>query len=198
MTLIDAPLRHFDNLHWEPGAAGRPIPDLVRDAGLLESRAAAAARFFGSTDIRIGASWSQFVLCSQLLKVTLGAAYVDGLRVHLDSLLGAGHERRWPVTGTPRYTPTDDPAGAVVAEILPVLDAMHETLTSFCRLPRGITDGNLAADIVALGPKVPGVDVGELLDRAGVAQWMTGERRRSCCLYYMAPSKSKCGNCAVR
>lgn len=198
MTLIDAPLRHFDNLQWVPGAPGRPIPDLVRDAALLERRATAAARAFGTEDIRIGASWSQFVLCSQLLKVTLGAAYIDGLRVHLDSLLGAEHERRWPVTGTPRYTPTTDPAGAVVSEILPVLEDMHETLTSFCRLPRGITDGNLAADILALGPKIPGVDVAELLNRAGVEQWLAGDRRRSCCLYYMAPSKSKCGNCAVR
>lgn len=67
-------------------------------------------------------------------------------------------------------------------------------------LPSRLHWGNVAASLAVVPrvhePAAAGL-VADLLDRAPLAGQMDGPRRRTCCLFYLAPGAGLCGDCVL-
>jgi hypothetical protein len=183
------------------------------DNGCSELIVATVARY-STADLRIGASMVQFSHASRLWSPVLACALVHGVvpdLTHLERADDAARLRLPDPIGRP--VDRDDPPPDLLYRI--VVQQHLEPLAEGLRvkMASGLLFGNAASALVgasrALQQARP--DLREQatrltesllatgkLDNAGV---ITGPnltfRRRSCCLYYRAPTGSKCSDCAL-
>lgn len=177
----------------EPDDRYVDVVDLV-DAGLAER----VARRLGGASVRAGHSAVSMGVSSRLWSLTVVPALRHG------------------VVADPGAVCARDEDGSVVLGVRDgrglgdlTLDDLHAVVVAVleplvARLPLSplLHWGNVAASLVALprvhdlGPHGPAV-VADLLAREPWAGLVDGPRRRTCCLFYLAPGAGLCGDCAL-
>jgi FhuF 2Fe-2S C-terminal domain len=184
------------------------------DNGCAELIDATAARY-GTADLRIGASLVQFSHASRLWSPVLACALGHGAipdLTHLERADDAARLRLPDPIGRPvdrDYPPPDLLYRIVVQQHLEPLAAGLRV-----KIASGLLFGNAASALVgaSLALQRARPDLREPATRLTESLLATGKlgstgvitgpnlefRRRSCCLYYRAPTGSKCSDCALK
>ncbi len=180
------------------------VPDLAPDeryVGLVDlvdsGLAARISRRLGGAPPAVGHSAVSMGIASRLWALTLVPALRDGIVVD------------------PAAVCARDDDGAVVLGVRPgegwtalTVDDLHDVVLAVLtplveRLPLSprLHWGNVAASLATVTRVHPlrgaGPVVADLLERAPLAGSMDGPRRRTCCLFYLAPGAGLCGDCAL-
>jgi hypothetical protein len=92
-------------------------------------------------------------------------------------------------------------AGVTADDVHDVVMAVLEPLVAALPLSPRLHWGNVAASL-AVVPRVHGLPAGDplvadLLSRPPLAGLLDGPRRRTCCLFYLAPGAGLCGDCSL-
>lgn len=203
----------------------RPLTDLYTDPEPLRARIAYVQAALGS-DERVAASITFQGLAARVLSAPLAATMVHGVLPLLtpDVLrFRVSEAKPWPLScDDPADRSTPDPADAAanLAELLfdahlgPLVDAVRAQVAISARLLWGNVASSVAAGKRLVGEQRPAVadraaeiaerlleigplaGSGELLAPEGADRMWTF-RRRSCCLFYRAPSGGLCGDCVL-
>jgi FhuF 2Fe-2S C-terminal domain len=182
------------------------------DNGCAELINATVARF-DTADLRIGASMVQFSHASRLWSPVLACALGHGVvpdLTHLERADDAARLRLPDPTGEP--VDRDDPPPDLLYRI--VVQQHLEPLAAGLRvkMASGLLFGNAASALVGASRALQSArpDLCKPATRLTESLLATGKlanagmigpnlvfRRRSCCLYYRAPTGSKCSDCAL-
>lgn len=189
----------------------RPIAECYADgyADLI----GVTARRYGTADLRISASLTQFSHASRLWSPAIACALVHGVVPDFADLYrardGADLRLRGPA-GMPVVG--EDEMARTLYEV--VVQRHLEPMAAGLRVKMapGLLYGNVASAMVAatqaLYGRRPGLrDAGTSLARSllrtgrlagtGTVKYNLAFRRRSCCLYYRISNGSKCGDCGL-
>ena len=180
------------------------VPDLHPDdryvpvADLLDSGLAGRVtrRLRGAPD-RVGVSAVSMGIPSRLWSLTVVPAVRHGVVVDPATLCARDDDGSvlLGVRGLRGHAEvTADDVHAVVMAVL-------EPLVAALPLSPRLHWGNVAASLGAV-PRVHGLRadeplVADLLSRAPLAGLLDGARRRTCCLFYLAPGAGLCGDCSL-
>jgi hypothetical protein len=175
----------------------------------------ATAAHYGTADLRIGASLVQFSHASRLWSPVLACALGHGVipdLTHLERADDAARLRLPDPIGEP--VDRDHPPPDLLYRI--VVQQHLEPLAAGLRvkMASGLLFGNAASALVgaSLALQHARPDLREPATRLTESLLATGKlgntgvitgpnlafRRRSCCLYYRAPTGSKCSDCALK
>lgn len=173
------------------------LVDLV-DSGLADR----VARRLGDPSARAGHSAVSLGVASRLWSLTLVPAVRHGIVVHPDAVCARDDDGS-VVLGVRDLRGMDE---VTPADLRDVLLAVLAPLVQRLPLSPRLHWGNVAASLVAV-PGVHGLPgsaswVARLLDEAPLAGLVEadprrGARRRTCCLFYLAPGAGLCGDCAL-
>lgn len=195
---VDAVVRALGSVTaWPPDL--EPDDRYVDVAALVGSGLAErVAQRLGGASVRAGHSAVSMGVSSRLWSLTVVPALRHGVVVDPDAVCARDDDGSVvlgvrDLRGLVDVT-LDDLHAVVVAVLAPLVE----------RLPLSplLHWGNVAASLMALprvhdlGPAGPAV-VAELLAREPWAGLVDGGRRRTCCLFYLAPGAGLCGDCAL-
>jgi hypothetical protein len=193
-----------DAAGWHP--VGQSYADGFRD--LID----ATLRRYGTTESRIGASLVQLGHAARLWSPVLACVLGHGVVPDLTDLQRAhdGAQLRLP---EPRGERVDSPSADLLYRVV-VQDQMEPLAAGLrVKLAPGLRYGNIASALVGASRALLSVrpdlrqpviavtnsllDTGELAGSGVITSGGLDFRRRSCCLFYRAPTGGKCGDCPL-
>lgn len=195
---VDAVVRALGSVTaWPPDLApDERYVDVVELAG--SGLAERVARRLGGASVRAGHSAVTMGVASRLWSLTVVPALRHGVVVDPGAVCARDDDGSVVLGVRDGRGLTD----LDLDDLHDVVVAVLEPLVAHLPLSPLLHWGNVAASLVALprvhdlGPQGPAV-VADLLAREPWAGLVDGGRRRTCCLFYLAPGAGLCGDCAL-